>query len=136
MLETKALILSVALFLVFLFLILSLWQMWRTAKNMATALEVFNKNLPEILTNLQEITANINSATDMVKHEAVEFTLMSRQVRAFLGRVSDVESILLQGVRLPLLEKLKTARGLFKGVRVFFSVFMGQDESRQRKGRQ
>jgi uncharacterized protein YoxC len=135
MLETKAVILSVAFFLVFLFLILFLWQMWRTAKNMATALEVLNKNLPEILANLEEITANINSATDLLKREAEEFTLISRKVRAFLGVVTDVEEILLQGVKLPLVETLKTTRGLLKGVKVFFNVLMLKDEARQRKGR-
>ncbi len=67
MLETKTVILSVAFFFVLLFLILFLGQMWRTSKNMATALEALNKNLPEILANLEKITANINSTTDMIK---------------------------------------------------------------------
>ncbi len=133
--ETKAVILSMAFFFVLLFLILFLWQMWRTAKNMTTALEALNNNLPEILANLEEITANINSATDMIKHEAEEFVLLSRKVRAILGVVNDVEEILLQGVKLPLVETLKTTRGLLKGVRVFFKVFLLQDGARQREGR-
>lgn len=135
MLETKAVILSVALLLALVFLILALWQMWRTAKNMATALEALNKNLPEILANLEEITANINSATDMIRHEAEEFALLSRKARAFLGQVNDVEKILLQAVKLPLMEKLKTARGLLKGVSVFLNVIMRKDEVRQREER-
>ena len=133
--ETKSVILSVAFFFVLLFLILFLWQMWRTAKNMATALEALNKNLPEILVNLEEITANINSATDMIKHEAEEFTLLSRQLRAFLGRVSDVEEILRQSIRLPLVETLKTALGLLKGVQVFYKVLTLPDGARQSKER-
>ena len=133
--ETKAVILSVAFFFVLLFLILFLWQMWRTAKNMATALEALNKNLPEILVNLEEITANINSATDMIKHEAEEFTLLSRRVRAFLGRVSDVEEILRQSIRLPLVETLKTALGLLKGVQVFYKVLTLPDGARLSKER-
>ena len=109
MLETKTVILSVAFFFVLLFLILFLWQMWRTAKNMATALEALNKTLPETLANLEKITANINSATYMIRHETGEFVLLSRKVRAFLGLGSEVEEILLQGVKFPLLETLKTA---------------------------
>ena len=62
-------------------------------------------------------------------------TRLSRQVRAFLGRVSDVEEILLQGIRLPLVETLKTVRGLLKGVSVFFNVFTLPDGARHRKGR-
>ena len=135
MLETKSVILSVALSLVLVFLILTLWQMWRTAKNMATVLEALNKNLPEILANLEEITANINGATDMIRREAEEFALLSRKVRAFLGQVSDVEKILLRAVKLPLVENLKTARGLLKGVSVFFNVIMRKDEARQREER-
>jgi hypothetical protein len=135
MLEPKAVIWSVAFFFVLLFLILFLWQMWRTAKNMATALEALNKDLPEILANMEEITANINSATYMIKHEAEEFVVLSRKVRAFLGLVTDVEQILLQGVKLPLAETLKTARGLLKGGRVFLNVFMLKDKARQREGR-
>jgi predicted PurR-regulated permease PerM len=133
--ETKAVILSVAFFFVLLFLILFLWQMWRTAKNMATALETLNKTLPETLANLEEITANINSTTDMIKHEAEEFTLLSQQVRAFLGRVSDMEEILLQGIRFPLVETLKTALGLLKGVQVFYKVLTLPDGARQSKER-
>jgi uncharacterized protein YoxC len=129
--ETNAVILSVAFFFVLLFLILFLWQMWRTAKNMATALESLNKNLPEILTNLEEITANINSATDIIKHEAEEFTLLSWQVRAFLGRVSDVEEFLMQSIWLPLVETLKTALGLLKGAQVFYKVLTLPDGARQ-----
>jgi hypothetical protein len=136
MLETKSVILSAALLLALVFLILALWQMWRTAKNMATALEALNKDLPEILANLEGITANIHSATDMLKHEAEEFTLLSRKVRAFLGLVTDLEEIVLQGVRLPLVETLKTARGLLRGGRVFFNVFLQKDEPWQRDGRQ
>jgi ABC-type transporter Mla subunit MlaD len=135
MLETKAVIWSVAFFLVILFLILFLWQMWRTAKSMATALEALNKNLPEILANMQEITANINSASALVKHEAEEFVVLSRKVRAFLGVVTDVEETLLQGVRLPLVRTLRTARGLLKGGRVFLNVFLQKDQPRQRDGR-
>jgi uncharacterized protein YoxC len=133
MLETKSVILSVALLLVLIFLILALWQMWRTAKNMAMALEEINKTLPEILTNMQEIMANVNIATDMIRHEAEEFVVLSRKVRAFLGLVTDVEEILLQGVRLPLARTLKTARGLLRGGRVFLNVFLQKDE---RDGRQ
>jgi len=135
MLETKAVILSVAFFFVFLFLILFLGQMWRTAKNMATALEALNRTLPEILANLEAITANINSATYMLKHEAEEFVVISGKVRAFLGLVTDVEEILLQGVKLPLAETLKTTRGLLKGAKVFFNVFTAQDEACRRKRR-
>ena len=135
MLETKDVILSVAFFCSLLFLILFLWQMWRTAKNMATALEALNKNLPEILKNLQEITANIKTASDLIKHEAEEFTLLSRQVRTFLGRVYDLEEILLQGGRLPLVETFKKARGLWKGVRVFYEVLTMPEVARQREGK-
>lgn len=136
MLETKSVILSAALLLVLVFLILALWQMWRTAKNMATALEALNKNLPEILANLEGITADIHSATDMIKHETEEFTLLSRKVRAFLGLITDVEEMIVrQGVRLPLVETLKTARGLLKGGKVFLNVFLQKDEPWQRDGR-
>jgi hypothetical protein len=135
MLETKSVIFSAALLLVLVFLILTLWQMWRTAKNMATALEAINKDLPEILANLEGITANIHSATDMIKYETEEFVLISRKVRSFLGLVTDVEEILLQGVKLPLAETLKTARGLLKGGRAFLNVFLQKDEPWQRGGR-
>jgi len=135
MLETKAVIWSVAFFLVILLLILFLWQMWRTAKNMAMALEELNKTLPEVLANLQEITANINLASSMIRHEAEEFTLLSRKVRAFLGLVSDVEMRLLHGFKVPLAETLNITCALLKGARVFLNVFLQKDETRHREGR-
>jgi hypothetical protein len=135
MLETKAVIWSVALFFVLLLLILFLWQMWRTATNMATALEELNKTLPEILANMQEITANINSASTMIKQEAEEFVVLSRKVRAFLGLLNGLEMTLLRGVRAPLTGTLKTAFGLLKGARVFLDVFLQKDNTCQRDGR-
>jgi predicted aspartyl protease len=104
--------------------------MWRTAKNMATALEELNKTLPEILANMQEITTNIHSATDMIRHEAEEFVVLSQKVRAFLGMLNDLELTVLQGVRVPLLGTLKTTRGVLKGIGAFLNVFLQQEGKR------
>ncbi|MDO9586029.1 MAG: hypothetical protein Q7I93_06055 [Syntrophales bacterium] len=130
MLEISFAILSVVFLLLIVFSIPLFRQMWRAAKNMAVALESLNQSLPGILKNMEEITANINSATYMLNKEMEGISALGRKIREMLAFAEDMERILRRGVKLPLLVTLKTARGVLKGLRVFFDVLHAKKPDR------
>ncbi len=74
-------------------------QLWRTAKNMATTLQVLNQNLPAIMKNLEEITTNINRTTTTVHRQVEDLSLMVSRIQGMLGLVAGVEEILRRNVR-------------------------------------
>ena len=129
-LEISFVILSVVFLLLIGFSIPVFLQIWRAAKNMAEALESLNQRLPGILKNIEEITANINSTYDMLHTEVEGFSAISRRIRDLLSFTEDAEQIFRQGVKLPILETLKTARGIVKGLSVFFHVLHAKDSDR------
>ena len=104
-----------------------LWQMWRTAKNLAASLEFLNQSLPNVLKNLEEITANVSSATYVLKKEVEGLSLLGDKIRKITELGADVERILRAGVKRPLWEAFKTARALLKGLHVFFDVLYSHE---------
>jgi hypothetical protein len=130
MLEISFVILSLVFFLLVVFSAPLFWQMWRAAKNMAAALESLNQSLPSILKNMEEITANINNTTYMLNKEMEGISILGRKIREMLAFTEDMERILRGGIKLPLLETLKTARGVLRGLRVFFDVLHAKKPDR------
>jgi hypothetical protein len=131
MLETSFLILSLVFLLLVGFSIPLFLQMWRATKNMATALESLNKGLPGILKNLEEITSNISRATSLLEKEMESLSLLGNKIRAIMAMGENVERILHLGVKRPVWEALRNARGLLKGVRAFFDVLQAKQEPHQ-----
>ena len=130
MLEISFIILSVAFLLLVVFSIPLFRQIWRAAKNMAAALESLNQSLPGILKNMEEITANINSATFMLNKEMEGISALGRKIREVLVFTEVMERILWKGVKFPLLGTLKTVRGFLIGLRVFFDVLHAKKPDR------
>ncbi len=129
MLETSFLILSLAFLLMALFSIPIFWQLWQMAKKMTAAMETLNKSLPGILNNVEVMTCNLSSASEVIRREAEVLAVFARNVRAFLEMAKGMEGIVRDGLRnLPIAEKLKTARSLWKGVRVFLAVLQEKRE--------
>ena len=129
MLETSFLILSLAFLLMALFSIPIFWQLWQTAKKMTAAMETLNKSLPGILKNLEGITCNLSSASEVIRREVEVLAALGRNIRAVLEMAKGVEGLVREGVRkLPITEKIKTARSLWKGFRVFLDVLQEKRE--------
>jgi uncharacterized protein YoxC len=125
-LEIGLFILGIALLLIALFAIPSLVQIRRTAETIAITLQTLNQNLPGILKNIEEMTANINQATFTANRqiEALAFTV--GRLRDLLNFVADVGQVVQAVAGRPLLAKLHTALATLKGVRAFVSVFTAQ----------
>jgi predicted PurR-regulated permease PerM len=128
--EISFVILSVVFLLLIVYSIPLFRQMWLAAKNMATLLDSLNQYLPSILKNIEEITTNINSTTYMLNKEVEGISALSRKIRNFLAFTENAERIFQGGAKLPLLATLKTARGFFKGLRVFFHVLRAKKPDR------
>lgn len=127
MLEISFVILSIAFLLVALGALPFFWQMWRVAKNMVVALEALNKSLPAILRNLEECTANLRSVACTLSRETAALAPFFQKIRILMDLVNALEGISLKGLQqITIGNKLKLARGLLKGIKVFFEVFSGK----------
>jgi uncharacterized protein YoxC len=120
--EIILIILSVVFLLFALFSIPFLLQIWRTAKGMAETLEILNRDLPTIMSNLEQITTNINRTTTTVHREVAELSLTLRRVQGVVGVLLGVGEVLRRRINFPLARKVMTALAVAKGVRTFVAV--------------
>jgi uncharacterized protein YoxC len=118
--------LSVALLLIAVFSIPLFLQLWRAAKNMALTLQLLNQNLPVILKNVEEITANANRTTTIVTREVEELSLTIRKLQGTLGLLVGVEEIVRRNLNLAVIHKVRTSVAVAKGIRVFLEYLLSK----------
>lgn len=123
-LEISVVILSLVFLLIAVFSIPLLLQIWRTAKSMATTMQMLNESLPGILKNLEEITTSINKATHTVNEQIEGLSLVARRIQGLLGIISDIEDVLHVGARLPVIKTVRNVFAVLTGVKVFLKVFL------------
>ena len=111
-LEISIVVLSFVFLLMAVLSVPFLLQIWRTAKSMATTLQMLNESLPGILNNLEEITMNINKATRTVNQQIEGLSLVAMRIQGLLG------------ARLPVFKAVRNAFAVLTGVRVFLKVFL------------
>ncbi len=127
-LEISVVILSLVFLLIAIFSIPLLLQVWRTAKNMATTMQMLNESLPGILKNLEEITTSINRATHTVNEQIAGLSVVARRIQGLLGIISDIEDVLHVGARLPVFKTVRNVFAVLTGIKVFLKVFLASDE--------
>jgi uncharacterized protein YoxC len=123
-LEISVVILSIVFLLIAVFSVPFLLQIWRTAKSMATTLQMLNESLPGILKNLEEITSNINKATQAVNEQIEGLTLVARRIQGLMAIVSDIENVLHVGARLPVFRTFRNVFAVLTGAKVFLQAFL------------
>jgi uncharacterized protein YoxC len=123
-LEISVVILSVVFLLIAVLSVPFHLQTWRTAKSMATTLQMLNESLPGILKNLEEITTNINRATHTVNERIEGLSLVAHRVQGLLGMVLDIGNVLQARTRLPVFKTVRNAFAVLTGVKVFLKVFL------------
>ena len=111
--------LSVAFLLIAVFSMPFFLQLWRTAKSMSLTLQLLNQNLPGILRNVEEITANANRTTMIVARDVEELSLTIRKLQGTLGLLVGIEEIVRRNLNLAIVHKVKTSMAVAKGIRVF-----------------
>ena len=128
-LEIGVFIISIVFLLLVVFSIPFLVQVWRSAKGITTTLHMVNESLPGILRNLEEITTNINKATNTVNEQIEGLALVTGRIQGFLSVVTDIDNILRAGLRLPVFKTIRNVVAVITGVKVFLKVFLSSRES-------
>ncbi len=118
--------LSVAFLLIAVFSIPFFLQLWRTAKSMSLTIQLLNENLPGILKNVEEMTANANRATTIVTREVEELSLTIRKLQGTLGLLVGVEEIVRRNLNLAVVHKVRTSMAVAKGIRVFLDYLLSK----------
>jgi len=121
--DTGLFLAGAAFLLLILCLLPLIYQAWKSAKRMVSVLEEVNKNLPQILQNLEKITSNISASTEVLKREADELVLFSSKMRRILDITTTFENIITSGLRQP----LKTTRAVLRGLKAFLDVFLKRE---------
>jgi len=126
-LEIYLMILGLAVFLLLIFCIPILLQIWLTTKNITQTLDTLNRSLPIIMKNMEEITTNINNSTTAVNREIQTFAnIIDWSYSAISGLIGDVQSVAPKVVKLHFFPLIKNAMAIIKGVRVFLNVFLNK----------
>ncbi|MBP1690817.1 MAG: putative rane protein [Bacteroidetes bacterium] len=118
------LLIAVAVLLVAAFIIPVLLQLQRTAKSLSLTLQLLNQNLPGILKNVEEMTANANRTTTIVAREVEELSLTIRKLQGTLGLIVGVEEIVRRNLHLAFAHKVRTSLAVAKGARVFLDYLL------------
>jgi uncharacterized protein YoxC len=120
------LLIAFAVLLVAAFIIPVLLQLRLTAKSMSLTLQLLNQNLPGILKNVEEMTANANRTTTIVAREVEELSLTIRKLQGTLGLIVGVEEIVRRNLHLAFTHKVRTSLAVAKGVRVFLDYLVSK----------
>ena len=122
-LDINVAVLSIVFLLIAAISIPFLTEFWRTAKSITTTLHMLNESLPGILRNLEEITANINRATDTVKNHIENLTPAVKRIQGILEMFLELEHIVRAGLCHPFFKTVNTITAVLKGGRVFLDVY-------------
>ena len=123
------LLIAFAVLLVAAFIIPVLLQLQRTAKSMSLTLQLLNQNLPGILKNVEEMTANANRTTTIVAREVEELSLTIQKLQGTLGLIVGVEEIVRRNLHLAFGHKVRTSMAVVKGARVFLDHLLSKRRS-------
>jgi uncharacterized protein YoxC len=127
-LEIALVILVIILFLLVIFCIPILLQIWRTSKDLAMTLQTLNQSLPAILKNLEEITININNSTSAVNRRIQNFSNTADRAQLIISDIIDnIQCFVPIAMKLPILQKIKNVVAVIKGIRVFIEVLLNKE---------
>jgi uncharacterized protein YoxC len=129
-LEISVVVLSIVFLLLAAVSIPFLLQIWKTAKGIAATLHMLNQNLPGILKNLEEITANINKATYTVNTQVEGLSLAVKHVQDTISSIAlEMEGLIRADIGIPVFKSLRNIVAVIKGVRVFLNVYRSPHKS-------
>jgi uncharacterized protein YoxC len=130
-LEIFLIISGIAIILLLIFCVPVLIQIWRTTRDVAVTLETLNQDLPMILKNLEEITANINNSTAAVNREVQNITdTIGRFQSVIKNVVNNIENIAPKTMKLPVFQTVKNVVAVARGVRAFLEVFFSKPRAK------
>lgn len=128
--------LNIALFILVIILIILiilcipvLLQIWRITKDLSITLQTLNQSLPLILKNMEDITNNLNSSTDLINKKIQNFgkssTLSSLLTNDLFNNLQYLAPLVL---KFPVFRILRNIVAAAKGMRVFAEVLLNKDK--------
>ena len=127
-LEIALVILVIILFLLVIFCIPILLQIWRTSKDLAMTLQTLNQSLPTILKNIEEITTNNNSSTAALNRRIQNFSSTADRARLIISDIIDnIQCFSPSAMKLPIFQTIRSVAAVIKGIRVFIDVLLNKE---------
>jgi uncharacterized protein YoxC len=121
--QISVLIVSLAFLLLVIFIIPTLIQIRRTARNAEITIKSVNQNLPGILTNVDEITTNLTQATQSVHRNIDGMKEVIHKLHLVADDIVQFEQTIRQEIEPPILDTLGTFSGIAKGIKTFMEVW-------------
>lgn len=122
-LETGLFILILLLAVFLIFAVPVLYQLYNSAKRASATLEALNRSLPLILTNLEEITTNMNKASRNVHDQVESLARAAERYQGIIGAIGGARGLFTVNTALSLLGKIGLIGAFLKGLKVFSDVF-------------
>lgn len=130
--EISTLIASIAFLILVAFLVPTILQLRRTAKTIEDVSGALDKNLPDILANLREISINLSAILAAGRHQAEALGEVVDQVTGAIDDVVGFRSRVKKQVESPLLKALSSVSGATRALHAFLSVFLSHKDRRKK----
>lgn len=128
--EIGLIIVGIALLVLVLFCIPVLMKLSRVASDVTITLRTLNERLPEILKNMEDISANINSSTTAINGEVQKYAATAGRFHLALNKMAGgLELISPLALKSSLFRKMIVMIPVIKGVRVFLDVWTGKQKN-------
>jgi len=125
MLENGLLILVIILILLTIFCIPIFIQIWRVSKKLTVTLQTLNQSLPSILSNMEEITANVNSSTSLMNRKIQNLSDTTNRSNLVINDIIDnIQYFAPLAMKIPVFSSFKNIIALLKGINVFMDVLL------------
>ncbi len=117
--EIILLIICVALLVIVGYLVPLLIQIRKTATRASETLGSINQRLPVIMTNLEEITTNMNGISKTVGRQVDELALTVDRINGVMKFYLGKELFFREQFSIPLMNVFRSYGAVIKGIRVF-----------------
>jgi hypothetical protein len=120
--EISLTIISLSFFLLTLFVAFFILQVLKTARHIGNTLEILNRRLPEILSDMREITGNLSTSSVLLKNKIEGLTLALDRIKQI---TSFVDNTIRPGIETPILSAFRNANAIRKGISSFLQTLSG-----------
>jgi uncharacterized protein YoxC len=125
-LEISAVIVSLAFLLLVIFIIPSVIQLRRTAKSVSETSNTLNQKLPDILVEINDITNDVSTTTDLVKTNVTNMNQATGRLIELIREFTTFGETLQYSLRNPLMESIVTLTAVFKGMNAFINTLKNE----------
>jgi hypothetical protein len=127
--EIALLILVIILIIMVILCIPVIIQIWRISKDLSITLQTLNQNLPLILKNMEDITTNVNSSTDLINKKIQNFANASNKSNFLMSDIiNNIQYFAPMALKLPIFRIIRNIVAVAKGMRIFVEVLLNKEK--------